>query len=83
MGSSSYDELKTARSEVAGSPSPVSTSRQAPADRPPAYWGDMWPSLYLLFREIRRNSTVAIEIGSFEPKRTATPSTIPGGPWGT
>lgn len=30
------------------------------ADRPPAYWGDMWPSLYLLFREIRRNSTVAL-----------------------
>jgi asparagine synthase (glutamine-hydrolysing) len=32
----------------------------AAADRPPAYWGDMWPSLYLLFREIRRNSTVAL-----------------------
>ncbi|WP_175772938.1 asparagine synthase (glutamine-hydrolyzing) [Paraburkholderia phenazinium] len=30
------------------------------ADGPPAYWGDMWPSLYLLFREIRRHSTVAL-----------------------
>jgi asparagine synthase (glutamine-hydrolysing) len=30
------------------------------ADRPPAYWGDMWPSLYLLFRAIRRTSTVAL-----------------------
>ncbi|WP_340610991.1 asparagine synthase (glutamine-hydrolyzing) [Xenorhabdus bharatensis] len=29
-------------------------------DIPPAYWGDMWPSLYLLFREIRRYSTVAL-----------------------
>lgn len=30
------------------------------ADRPPAYWGDMWPSLYLLFRSIRLTSTVAL-----------------------
>ncbi|HEX6358893.1 asparagine synthase (glutamine-hydrolyzing) [Actinophytocola sp.] len=30
------------------------------ADRPPAYWGDMWPSLYLLFRAIRLTSTVAL-----------------------
>ncbi|MGH3879820.1 MAG: asparagine synthase (glutamine-hydrolyzing) [Actinophytocola sp.] len=30
------------------------------ADRPPAYWGDMWPSLYLLFRAIRMTSTVAL-----------------------
>ncbi|MFI7677457.1 asparagine synthase (glutamine-hydrolyzing) [Actinophytocola sp. NPDC049390] len=29
-------------------------------DRPPAYWGDMWPSLYLLFRAIRMTSTVAL-----------------------
>ncbi|RJL35876.1 asparagine synthase (glutamine-hydrolyzing) [Bailinhaonella thermotolerans] len=29
-------------------------------DAPPAYWGDMWPSLYLLFREIRQHSTVAL-----------------------
>jgi len=29
-------------------------------DMPPTYWGDMWPSLYLLFREIRRHSTVAL-----------------------
>ena len=29
-------------------------------DAPPAYWGDMWPSLYLLFREIRKHSTVAL-----------------------
>lgn len=29
-------------------------------DLPPAFWGDMWPSLYLLFREIRRHSTVAL-----------------------
>ncbi|HEY7592202.1 MAG TPA: asparagine synthase (glutamine-hydrolyzing) [Actinophytocola sp.] len=29
-------------------------------DRPPAYWGDMWPSLYLLFRAIRLTSTVAL-----------------------
>ena len=29
-------------------------------DIPPAYWGDMWPSLYLLFRAIREHSTVAL-----------------------
>ena len=29
-------------------------------DMPSVYWGDMWPSLYLLFREIRRHSTVAL-----------------------
>jgi asparagine synthase (glutamine-hydrolysing) len=29
-------------------------------DGPPTFWGDMWPSLYLLFREIRRHSTVAL-----------------------
>ncbi|MFD0772482.1 asparagine synthase (glutamine-hydrolyzing) [Streptomonospora algeriensis] len=27
---------------------------------PPTYWGDMWPSLYLLFKEIRKESTVAL-----------------------
>jgi asparagine synthase (glutamine-hydrolysing) len=29
-------------------------------DLPPAFWGDMWPSLYLLFRAIRQRSTVAL-----------------------
>jgi asparagine synthase (glutamine-hydrolysing)/amidotransferase len=29
-------------------------------DLPPAYWGDMWPSLYLLFQAVRRHSTVAL-----------------------
>ncbi|NMM29059.1 MAG: asparagine synthase (glutamine-hydrolyzing) [Glaciimonas sp.] len=29
-------------------------------DAPPAYWGDMWPSLYLLFRELSAHSTVAL-----------------------
>ncbi len=29
-------------------------------DLPPAFWGDMWPSLYRLFQEIRRHSTVAL-----------------------
>lgn len=29
-------------------------------DAPPAYWGDMWPSLYLLFREVSEHSTVAL-----------------------
>jgi asparagine synthase (glutamine-hydrolysing)/amidotransferase len=29
-------------------------------DLPPSYWGDMWPSLYLLFREVRQRSTVAL-----------------------
>jgi asparagine synthase (glutamine-hydrolysing) len=29
-------------------------------DQPPAYWGDMWPSLYLLFRAVRARSTVAL-----------------------
>jgi len=29
-------------------------------DVPPAYWGDMWPSLYLLFRSVRERSTVAL-----------------------
>ncbi|MGW4940903.1 asparagine synthase (glutamine-hydrolyzing) [Actinoplanes sp. NPDC004185] len=29
-------------------------------DVPPAYWGDMWQSLYLLARAIRRHSTVAL-----------------------
>ncbi|RBQ20087.1 asparagine synthase (glutamine-hydrolyzing) [Spongiactinospora rosea] len=29
-------------------------------DAPPAFWGDMWPSLYLLARAVRRHSTVAL-----------------------
>ncbi|MFI8931135.1 asparagine synthase (glutamine-hydrolyzing) [Streptomyces sp. NPDC053474] len=29
-------------------------------DQPPAFWGDMWPSLYLLFRAVRQHSTVAL-----------------------
>ena len=29
-------------------------------DLPPAYWGDMWPSLYRLFEEVRQHSTVAL-----------------------
>lgn len=29
-------------------------------DAPPAFWGDMWPSLYLLFRALRENSTVVL-----------------------
>ncbi|MGW7537845.1 asparagine synthase (glutamine-hydrolyzing) [Amycolatopsis sp. NPDC054798] len=29
-------------------------------DLPPAYWGDMWPSLYLLFQAVRTRSTVAL-----------------------
>jgi asparagine synthase (glutamine-hydrolysing)/amidotransferase len=29
-------------------------------DQPPAFWGDMWPSLYLLFRAVRQRSTVAL-----------------------
>ncbi|HDT1677224.1 TPA: asparagine synthase (glutamine-hydrolyzing) [Enterobacter hormaechei subsp. steigerwaltii] len=29
-------------------------------DLPPAFWGDMWPSLYRLFQEIRKHSTVAL-----------------------
>ena len=29
-------------------------------DLPPAFWGDMWPSLYLLFRAIKEHATVAL-----------------------
>lgn len=29
-------------------------------DAPPAYWGDMWPSLYLLFQSISERSKVAL-----------------------
>ncbi|MEV0593233.1 asparagine synthase (glutamine-hydrolyzing) [Nonomuraea cavernae] len=29
-------------------------------DQPPAFWGDMWPSLYLLCRAVRERSTVAL-----------------------
>lgn len=29
-------------------------------DFPPAFWGDMWPSLYRLFQEVRKHSTVAL-----------------------
>ncbi|WP_018681630.1 asparagine synthase (glutamine-hydrolyzing) [Actinokineospora enzanensis] len=29
-------------------------------DTPPAFWGDMWPSLYLLFKAVRGHSTVAL-----------------------
>ncbi|MFI7221293.1 asparagine synthase (glutamine-hydrolyzing) [Micromonospora maritima] len=29
-------------------------------DLPPAYWGDMWPSLLLLFEQVKRHSTVAV-----------------------
>ncbi|MFF4528120.1 asparagine synthase (glutamine-hydrolyzing) [Streptomyces sp. NPDC001407] len=29
-------------------------------DLPPAYWGDMWPSLYLLFAAVKQHTTVAL-----------------------
>lgn len=29
-------------------------------DAPPAYWGDMWPSLYLFFQQVRQHCTVAL-----------------------
>ncbi|MFE9562425.1 asparagine synthase (glutamine-hydrolyzing) [Streptomyces sp. NPDC006487] len=29
-------------------------------DLPPAYWGDMWPSLYLLFKAVKQHTTVAL-----------------------
>jgi len=29
-------------------------------DAPPTYWGDMWPSLYLLFRALSEHSRVAL-----------------------
>ncbi|MEU3626942.1 asparagine synthase (glutamine-hydrolyzing) [Amycolatopsis coloradensis] len=29
-------------------------------DLPPAFWGDMWPSLYRLFQAVREQSTVAL-----------------------
>jgi asparagine synthase (glutamine-hydrolysing)/amidotransferase len=29
-------------------------------DLPPAFWGDMWPSLYLLFRAVREQATVVL-----------------------
>ncbi|MDX7991052.1 asparagine synthase (glutamine-hydrolyzing) [Xenorhabdus littoralis] len=29
-------------------------------DFPPAFWGDMWPSLYRLFEEVRKHSKVAL-----------------------
>lgn len=29
-------------------------------DLPPAYWGDLYPSLYRLFEEVRKHSTVAL-----------------------
>ncbi|MGL4860586.1 MAG: asparagine synthase (glutamine-hydrolyzing) [Enterobacteriaceae bacterium] len=29
-------------------------------DLPPAFWGDMWPSLYLFFQEVQKHSTVAL-----------------------
>ncbi|MDH6126838.1 asparagine synthase (glutamine-hydrolyzing) [Kitasatospora sp. GP82] len=32
----------------------------AALDLPPAYWGDMWPSLYRLFQAVRARSTVAL-----------------------
>ncbi|WP_245722653.1 asparagine synthase (glutamine-hydrolyzing) [Micromonospora matsumotoense] len=32
----------------------------AATDLPPAFWGDMWPSLYLLFRAVRDRCTVAL-----------------------
>ncbi|MGW1865294.1 asparagine synthase (glutamine-hydrolyzing) [Streptomyces mauvecolor] len=32
----------------------------AAIDLPPAYWGDMWPSLYRLFQAVRARSTVAL-----------------------
>jgi len=32
----------------------------AATDLPPAYWGDMWPSLLLLFEQVKLCSTVAV-----------------------
>ncbi|MFE7115803.1 asparagine synthase (glutamine-hydrolyzing) [Streptomyces sp. NPDC057654] len=29
-------------------------------DLPPVYWGDMWPSLYLFFQQVRGHCTVAL-----------------------
>ncbi|MBY8881439.1 asparagine synthase (glutamine-hydrolyzing) [Actinacidiphila acidipaludis] len=38
----------------------VRTAVLTATDLPPAYWGDMWPSLLLLFDEVKRHSTVAL-----------------------
>lgn len=29
-------------------------------DLPPAFWGDMWPSLYLFFQEVRKHASVTL-----------------------
>jgi asparagine synthase (glutamine-hydrolysing) len=38
----------------------VRTAVLRATDVPPAFWGDMWPSLYLLFKAVRAESTVAL-----------------------
>lgn len=38
----------------------VRASVLAATDMPPAYWGDMWASLFLLFKEARRHNAVVL-----------------------
>lgn len=55
---SSHNEIILDSRELAD---PALRSRVIEAlDLPPAYWGDMWPSLYRLFQEVRQHSTVAL-----------------------
>lgn len=55
---SSHNEIVLDSREL-GDPGLRSLIVQA-LDLPPAYWGDMWPSLYRLFEQVRRHSTVAL-----------------------
>lgn len=55
---STHNEIVLDSAEL-GDPALRSLVVQA-LDLPPAYWGDMWPSLYRLFEQVRQHSTVAL-----------------------
>lgn len=55
---STHNEIVLDSAEL-GDPALRSLVVQA-LDLPPAYWGDMWPSLYRLFERVRQHSTVAL-----------------------
>ncbi|MDE9493470.1 asparagine synthase (glutamine-hydrolyzing) [Xenorhabdus bovienii] len=58
MIKSNHNEIILNSSELADNDLRMKVIRAL--DFPPAFWGDMWPSLYRLFEEVRKHSKVAL-----------------------